>query len=53
LSNAPLAVMVWIHGGGYVIGANSQYLGHFLAAKDVIVVIPNYRLGALGNYRII
>jgi len=41
--------MVWIHGGGYQFGANSQYLGHFLAAKDVIVVIPNYRLGAFGN----
>lgn len=48
LEDAPLAVMVWFHGGGYISGANIQYPGHFLAAKGVIVAIPNYRLNSFG-----
>lgn len=44
-------VMVWLHGGAYVLGSGSQplYDGRALAATgDVIVVTVNYRLGALG-----
>src|SRR4029453_15526765 len=44
-------VMVWIHGGGFVIGSGSQvvYDGTRLAQRgDVVVVTVNYRLGALG-----
>ena len=44
-------VMVWVHGGGFVIGAGSQtiYDGASLARRgDVVVVTLNYRLGALG-----
>jgi para-nitrobenzyl esterase len=44
-------VMVWIHGGGFVIGSGSQeiYGGARLARRgDVVVVTINYRLGALG-----
>ena len=44
-------VMVWIHGGAFVIGAGSQpvYDGAALARRgDVVVVTINYRLGALG-----
>jgi para-nitrobenzyl esterase len=44
-------VMVWIHGGGFVIGSGSQslYDGAPLAARgDVVVVTVNYRLGPLG-----
>ena len=45
-----LPVMVWIHGGAFVLGAGSQtlYDGHNLAAKGVVVVNINYRLGPLG-----
>ncbi|CAD5118434.1 DgyrCDS7143 [Dimorphilus gyrociliatus] len=43
-----LPVFVWFHGGGYGGGANIQYPGHFLAAKGTVVVVPNYRVGALG-----
>ena len=46
-----LPVMVWLHGGAYMLGAGSQplYDGSTLAAgSDVIVVTINYRLGALG-----
>jgi len=45
---APLPVLVWFHGGGYTGGGNIQYPGHFLATRDTIVVVPNYRLGVFG-----
>ncbi|MDE3114029.1 MAG: carboxylesterase/lipase family protein [Pseudomonadota bacterium] len=43
-------VMVWIHGGAFMIGAGSQgvYNGEALAARGVVVVSVNYRLGAFG-----
>ncbi len=44
-------VMLWVHGGAYVIGAASQplYHGRTLArGGDVVVVTVNYRLGAFG-----
>jgi para-nitrobenzyl esterase len=45
-----LPVMVWIHGGGFVIGASSQsvYDGEPLASEGVVVVSINYRLGIFG-----
>lgn len=45
------AVMVWVHGGAYVLGSGSQpyYDGRRLSHDgDVIVVTLNYRLGAFG-----
>jgi para-nitrobenzyl esterase len=44
-------VLVWIHGGGFVIGSGSQpiYDGSHLARRgDAVVVTINYRLGPLG-----
>jgi para-nitrobenzyl esterase len=43
-------VMVWIHGGAFVMGAGSHgvYNGRRLAERDVVVVTINYRLGAFG-----
>jgi para-nitrobenzyl esterase len=44
-------VLVWIHGGAFVMGAGSAlvYGGEGLAKRgDVVVVTLNYRLGALG-----
>jgi len=43
-------VMVWIHGGGFTTGAGSlpYYDGRKLAAKGVVVVTINYRLGPFG-----
>jgi para-nitrobenzyl esterase len=46
-----LPVLVWLHGGAFVLGAGSTFLytGRNLAARgDVVVVTANYRLGALG-----
>ena len=49
---ARLPVMVWIHGGAFIIGAGSQklYDGAALARRGVVVVTFNYRLGALGFF---
>ena len=44
----PYPVMVWYYGGSFQIGGNRGYHGYFLAARDVIVVVPNYRLDNLG-----
>ncbi|MGH2481948.1 MAG: carboxylesterase/lipase family protein, partial [Ktedonobacteraceae bacterium] len=42
-------VMVWIHGGSFVIGPGSGYNGAgFAQPGDVVVVTLNYRLGVLG-----
>jgi para-nitrobenzyl esterase len=40
--------MVWIHGGGLVVGESDDYDPTKLVRGDVIVVTINYRLGALG-----
>ena len=42
-------VLVWIHGGAFILGSGSPpiYDGSFMAG-DVVVVTINYRLGALG-----
>lgn len=51
LDGPPRPVMVWIHGGAYLMGANSDgtYDGANLAATTgTVVVAINYRLGALG-----
>ncbi|KAI3371474.1 hypothetical protein L3Q82_024058, partial [Scortum barcoo] len=46
---AKLPVMVWIHGGGFILGSASMYDGSALAAyQDVVVVLIQYRLGLLG-----
>src|SRR5208282_1316518 len=45
-----LPVMVWIHGGGFGVGAGSEprYNGTRLAARGIVVVTLNHRLNALG-----
>ncbi|XP_033726693.1 uncharacterized protein LOC117316264 [Pecten maximus] len=46
-SNKP--VMVWVHGGAFLVGQAMLYDASFLAsAGDVIVVTINYRLGIFG-----
>jgi para-nitrobenzyl esterase len=45
-----LPVMLWIHGGGYFSGAGDEvrHDGSSLAARGVVVVTINYRLGVFG-----
>ncbi|XP_029028211.1 cholinesterase-like [Betta splendens] len=47
----PVAVLVWIYGGGFYVGTSSldTYDGRFLSkSENVVVVSMNYRLGPLG-----
>lgn len=49
--NGGFPVLVWIHGGTYAHGSNSQQFNdpsRLVATQNVIVVVPNYRLGAYG-----
>ncbi|XP_071130067.1 fatty acyl-CoA hydrolase precursor, medium chain-like isoform X2 [Mytilus galloprovincialis] len=47
--NRKLPVMVWIYGGGLVMGFSNQYDGGWIATQgDVIVVTINYRLDVFG-----
>ncbi len=45
-----LPVMVWVHGGAFVLGssANHEYRGSAFARDGVVFVSLNYRLGAEG-----
>ena len=44
----PYPVLVWIHGGGGVMGAPHQFDGSAYARRGVVVVTVAYRLGVLG-----
>ncbi|WP_439477518.1 carboxylesterase family protein [Brevundimonas sp.] len=50
--DAPLPVMVWIHGGGLNNGSGTAalYDGSNLAKRGVVMVTVNYRLGRLGFF---
>jgi para-nitrobenzyl esterase len=55
-SDERLPVLVWIHGGGLVVGGSSDkidngiYDGSELARQGLVVVSLNYRLGRLGFF---
>ena len=51
-ASARLPVLVWIHGGGYQAGASHEprHDGARLAAKGVVLVTINYRLGVFGFF---
>lgn len=51
-TDAPLPVVVWIHGGGFVNGGASPavYSGAALARQGTVVVSLNYRLGRFGTF---
>lgn len=49
-SDAGLPVILWIHGGGCRegFGSEPEFDGQEIAAKDVVLVSINYRLGVFG-----
>jgi para-nitrobenzyl esterase len=52
LDKAKRPVMVFVYGGGWVVGSGSMplYAGDGLARKGAVVVTFNYRVGALGFF---
>jgi para-nitrobenzyl esterase len=50
-AGAAKPVMVWVHGGAYILGSSAQpmYHGRVLASGgEAVIVTVNYRLGAFG-----
>lgn len=47
-SNDSLAVLFYIHGGGYLDGASNDFGPDFLLEQNVILITVNYRLGIFG-----
>jgi len=45
-----LPVMVWIHGGGFILGEAATYDGENLARLGAVIVTINYRLGVFGFF---
>ena len=43
-----IPVMVFIHGGGLIVGTSGNHGPGYLLERDVILVTLNYRLGPLG-----
>ena len=45
-------VMVWIHGGGFMMGSGSKnlYSPDYLLKHDIVFVSINYRLGIFGEF---
>lgn len=43
-----LPVLFWIHPGGFRYGSAAQYDATPIAQQNLIVVVPQYRLGSLG-----
>ena len=52
LAEKKVPIMMWIHGGGNIIGsANTYYPSHMVTDHEVIVVTVNYRMSNLGWFR--
>lgn len=41
--------MVYIHGGSFRVGSAQEFWPNYLLEKDVVLVVPQYRLGPLGE----
>ncbi|KAK3097719.1 hypothetical protein FSP39_012446 [Pinctada imbricata] len=51
LTSTKKPVMIWVHGGAYIVGSSILYDGSQMAVfGDVIVVTLNYRLGPFGFF---
>lgn len=46
--NKTLPVMIWLHGGTFTTGFAPIFEPHFILEEDVILVVPQFRLGPLG-----
>jgi acetyl esterase/lipase len=46
-----LPVMVYIHGGSFILGSAQEFWPNYLLEKDIVLVVPQYRLGLLGKSR--
>ncbi|KAK8379070.1 hypothetical protein O3P69_019114 [Scylla paramamosain] len=48
--NGSLPVVVWLHGGAFVVGGAASLRENLLMDRNVVLVVPQYRLGLLGFF---
>ncbi|CAL4094682.1 unnamed protein product, partial [Meganyctiphanes norvegica] len=48
--SSTLPVLVWFHGGSFVVGSGGAMDPSLLMDRDMVLVIPQYRLGSLGFF---
>ena len=48
-SSEKLPVMVYIHGGAYLIGGAEKYPPYAFLVEDVVLVVIQYRVGFFGE----
>lgn len=41
-------VMFYVYGGGYYNGSSQDHPPNYLLERDIVLVVPHYRIGALG-----
>lgn len=49
---AKAPIMVYIHGGGFYTGRSKDHPPNYLMERNIVLIVPNYRLDALGKFRI-
>lgn len=47
--NNQFPVLFFVHGGFFSTGSNAEYPASYLLERNIILVVPNYRLDALGE----
>lgn len=45
-------VLFYIHGGSFSTGSNAEFPASYILEHNIVLVVPNYRLDALGNKKI-
>ncbi|RXG55405.1 Venom carboxylesterase-6, partial [Armadillidium vulgare] len=47
--NKKLPVMVFIHGGAFIVESANEYQPYILMNEDIVLVVIQYRVGIFGN----
>lgn len=42
-------VLFYVHGGSFSSGSNREHPASYILEHNIVLVVPNYRLDALGN----
>lgn len=46
-------VLFYVHGGSFSTGSNAEFPASYILERNIVLVVPNYRLDALGNKNIV
>lgn len=42
-------MLFYVHGGSFSSGSNAEHPATYILEHNIVLVVPNYRLDALGN----